>query len=241
MASVSTGADGFVHAFLLHSRPYRETSLIADFLTAEQGRVSAVVRGARNSRASSRSNLQPFAPLLLSLRGRGELLSLTQVELVSPPLMLVERSLFSALYLNELVVRLLPRDEVHAEVFLEYGRALEVLAARDEVLLEPALRRFEQCLLSARGMDYLFQVDCETGDEIVAEQFYRLFPARGFVLSTGRRGENVWSGELIAAVAARDYADESVRLAAKRIFRELIHVQLGGKPLRSRELFRTSR
>jgi DNA repair protein RecO (recombination protein O) len=95
-----------LHAYFLHSRPYRESSLLVDFFTAEQGRMSGVSRGVRKARGSVP---QLFQPLLLDVAGTGELKTLKQVEMAGPALMLAGTPLFSAFYLNELLVRLLPR------------------------------------------------------------------------------------------------------------------------------------
>jgi len=132
--------------YVLHSRPYRETSLLVDFLTLEQGRISAVARGARRPRARLRSTLQPFQTLQLGWQGRQELKTLGTVEAVeiSPPLS--GRALLCGLYVNELLQRLLQPGEPCPRLFLYYRYVLnELLEGRD---LEGALRTFERQLLA---------------------------------------------------------------------------------------------
>ncbi|MGB1139895.1 MAG: DNA repair protein RecO, partial [Halioglobus sp.] len=114
-------------AFILHSRPYRDTSVMLDVLTPEHGRIGIVAKGARRSRrrGSDAALLQAFTPLLLSFTGRAELKTLTGVETAGVSSRLAGEHLYSALYINELLVRLLHRNDPHPRLFADYGLALE--------------------------------------------------------------------------------------------------------------------
>ena len=138
-------------AWVLHSRPYRDSSALLEILSAEYGRMGLIGRGTRRrSRGGSESALlQPFAPLLLSFSGRGELRTLTGVEAAGAALTLRGERLFSGMYINELLVRLLHRDDPHPRLFALYGQALEALSEHDPV--DGILRRFELVLLDELG------------------------------------------------------------------------------------------
>ncbi len=105
-------------AYLLHSRPYRDTSLLVDFITQDFGRISAVAKGVRNPKSKHRAVLQPFIPLLINLSGKNELKTLGQFEAQANSVDLKYKALFSALYLNELLVRLIHKQEADVEIFL---------------------------------------------------------------------------------------------------------------------------
>lgn len=224
-----------VHAFVLHSRPYRESSALLELLTAEQGRIGAVMRGARGSRRSAAPML--FQPQLMTLAGQGELRQLRQAEAVGLPLQLGGMSLFSGLYLNELLVRLLGRDEPVPELFASYGQALALLAATSDV--EPVLRQLEWQLLDTLGLAPELGVDCDRGLPLEPEASYRLWPERGVSAARERAGAGlVFTGAELLALAAGDWArDDDVRRAAKRALRALLARPLGPRPLKSRELF----
>ena len=129
-------------AFVLHSRRYRDTSLIVELWTAEWGRVAAVARGARQgSRRSQRVALQAFQPLLVSWSGRGSLKTLTTRESAGAAVHLAGKRLYSGLYVNELLVRLLAHEDPHPELYTAYVSLLDALAERSD--LDVQLRQFE--------------------------------------------------------------------------------------------------
>ena len=150
-------------AYVLHSRPYRDTSAIIELFTPEYGRLSAVPRGVRRQsrRRSSSARSQPFSPLLVSFSGRAELKTLVASESAGQPHVLAGNSLFSGLYMNELLVRLLHRHDPHPELFAFYAATLKDLSAG--AALEPVLREFELKLLDDLGYSFDFSVDAQTG------------------------------------------------------------------------------
>lgn len=217
-------------AYLLHTRPYRETSLLAEWFLPEQGRVGAVLRGARRRGQQAPA---PFQPLFVQLVGDHELKTVSACEPAGPALRLQGGALFAGLYLNELLVRLAPRELPLPELFVAYAGALGELAdlvqpaAAD---LEPVLRRFERQLLEAMGLG----LDVPDIDPALD---YRYQPGQGWLVGRAGRDGEVWSGQDILAVLADDFDTPARRRLAKRLYRSALQPLLGDRPLRSRELF----
>src|SRR5437762_9356107 len=136
-------------AFVLHAHPYRETSLIVEALTADYGRVALVARGAKRPRSELRGILQAFQPLTLSWSGSGEIKTLTRAEWRGGLPLVTGSALLCGFYLNELVLKLVPREDPHARLYDEYESALAELANGAEQA--PVLRRFELRLLAELG------------------------------------------------------------------------------------------
>lgn len=229
-------------AFVLHTRSFRESSLIAELLTPNHGRIGVVARGGRRGRRGGAGALQPFTLLAAEWTGRGELRSLAQAESERHFPLAGER-LFAGLYLNELLLRLLHREEAQPEIFDSYLHTLEALGAGAD--LEPALRRFELHLLADLGYGFALDHDVH-GQPIAASGQYRLLADEGLVRVAGGVGEDVregrdatlFQGGHLLALAADGFDDQEVRRSAKRLTRLALASHLGGRPLRSRELFR---
>ncbi|ARN75359.1 DNA repair protein RecO [Oceanicoccus sagamiensis] len=226
-------------AYILHTRNYRDSSLIVDFLTPDYGRVSGVVKGVRSNSKSAkqrRSILQPFVSLLISWSGKSELKTITQFESRGVPIALQGKQLFSGLYVNELLSRLLQADEQHSEIYTLYEWVSKSLL--DNATIDVVLRHFELSLLSELGYGFDLSADSESGAALKADQQYRFYPDRGFVLlePNGPITASVFRGEDILAIASGDF-NEPARRAAKLLCRQALQAHLGNKPLRSRELF----
>ncbi|PWB33293.1 DNA repair protein RecO [Pseudomonas sp. SDI] len=217
-------------AYVLHSRAYRETSALVDFLTP-QGRLRAVLRRARGK---SGSLARPFVPLEVEFHGRGELKNVGRIESAGVAAWLNGDALFSGLYLNELLIRLLPAEDPHPALFEHYTATLQALAAGRA--LEPLLRAFEWRLLDELGYGFALDLDVN-GDPVEHEGLYRLQVDAGlervYLLQPG-----LFNGAELAAMAQADWAVPGALSAAKRLMRQALAVHLGGKPLASRELFR---
>ncbi len=229
-------------AYLLHGRPYRDTSLLLEVFTAEHGRLSLVGKGARRrSRGGTQASLlQPFRPLLVSFAGRAEMKQLVAVEGAgSAPLLQAER-LFTGLYLNELLVRLLQRQDPQPELFALYGETLLQLAAGD--VGDACLRRFEFRLLEALGYHFDPAVDGYSGEPVDAEGWYQYQVEFGLVACARHAGSPavLFSGRDLLAIADGRYDGEQA-VAAKRLLRQALAGHLGDRPLHSRELFRQFR
>ncbi len=226
-------------AYILHSRPYRDSSVLLEVLTAEYGRISLVARGARRrSRGGSGGALlQPFIPLLLSFSGRTDLKNLIATEAAGGRSPCVGERMFSGLYLNELLVRLLHRHDPHPQLFAAYGATLEALAQGDEI--DDILRRFEFALLAELGYGFELDLDGSSGEAVLPEAWYHYHPDHGLVArgAVADPAQPAFRGADLLAIAANDFSG-AARLTAKRLLRLVLAQQLGDAPLRSRELFR---
>ncbi len=234
-------------AFVLHVRPYRETSAIAELMTLEHGRVSVVARGVRGRKRKGAETLMPFARLLVGWTGRGQLRTLTSQEWIEHH-WLVGKSLYAGLYVNELMLRLLRSDDPHAQLFHGYALTVSELAgqvsieAPIEVLIEKRLRCFEKLLLKECGYELVFDRDADTGERVLAQAQYFLEPDFGFRrVSAGKDTASGYRGAALLAIAADQFDEAEVRRVAKRIMREALAPHLGDRPLHSRALFRPSR
>lgn len=246
-------------AFVLHSRPYRNTSLLVELFTAELGLMGAVARGARRRQSKLRGLMQPFRPLLVSWFGRGELVTLTAAEDQGPPLWFTGQVLASAFYLNELLLRLLQRSDGHPALYRRYEETLNRFAAvdarnfRGSVAanergpdLQQILRIYEKYLLQELGYGPVLDREAQTGAAIEPELRYRYHHDRGpveagssGVRETGPQGASdgvMVTGRTLIGLAG-DVLDQPAMLKeAKRLMRHLLEVHLGARPLGSRTL-----
>lgn len=234
MGSASVG-DSLQPAWLLHARPWRDTSLLIDLFAPDHGHVRAIARGARRQRkgGSARALLQPFQPLWANWSGRGDLHTLQSVESRGHPLMLTGRVLFSGLYVNELLERLLPRDDPQPELFDRYEALLAAFTAADAPL-DILLRGFEMALLDALGYGFSLAVDA-SGELLHPDHHYRFDPETGLLPAYDQEGD-LFSGAHLLAFAAADY-QPAARQTMKRLCRRALLSHLGPRPLVSRSLF----
>jgi DNA repair protein RecO (recombination protein O) len=216
-------------AYVLHSRPYKETSALVDFFTPD-GRLRAVLRGARGRNGGL---ARPFTPLELELRGRGELKSVQRLESAGIALLLGGQALYSGLYLNELLMRLLPAEDPHPALHQDYSLSLAALAAGRP--LEPILRAFEWRLLDELGYGFALDRDA-CGEPLHAEVLYRLVPDAGFE-RIQQLQPGCFHGRDLLALAEADWSQPGALMAAKRLMRQALAPHLGERPLVSRELF----
>lgn len=222
-------------AYVLHTRPFRETSLIVESFTREYGRVAVVARGAKSPRSRWRNILQPFRPLLISWSQKTGLGTLTAADQVASPPALQGQSLYCGMYLNELLMRLLHRGDPHAEVFERYRHALSELAS--EAPPQPLLRVFEKHLLEAIGYAMLLDREFSSDTQIKPQNWYEYKPDRGPVLCSGPGKGRVSGGALLALHTESLPAEVLPEL--RTLMRRVIRYHLGGKPLASLSLFST--
>lgn len=222
-------------AFVLHSRDYRDTSLLIDFFTSDHGRIGVIAKGARRMQrgTSQRAILQPLQPLWIECGGRGELKSLHTVEVRAPLLGLRGHALFSAFYLNELLCRLLHRDDPHPQLFDDYATTLEHLGGA--LPLDITLRHFELRLLDELGYGLSLTHEGESGDALQHDWRYVFDAQRGLVLSKSQYGQVFRGGDLLD-FSSGEFSDDA-RRAVKNLCRIALQVHLGDKPLQSRALF----
>lgn len=222
--------------FLLHSRPYRETSMIATFMTDTDGRVDLMVRSAQRGRNRKSLPPLPFCLYELSWSGKGDLRHLQFFEPADAPVQLSGSGLYCGFYLNELLYRLLPFHVPEHFLLQSYAVALKQLTESADI--EPVLRQFELTLLECLGYGLDFSCD-ESGQALQAGNNYSFVPEKGLTRFLGDLPPNLISGvaEEFQAIMQRDFSTVSVRHLAKSVLRASLAVYLGGRPLRSRELF----
>lgn len=239
---MTSRSDSLHRAYVLHRQAFRNTSLLVDLFSPELGRIKAVARGARREKSRHRAPLQLFVPLLVGLRGRGEVKTLIQVEPQVGAINLHGTRLFSAMYLNELLCRLLHDHVEHPRLYRDYQDSL--LALQDSGDVQTVLRRFELSLLAELGYGIdLFQ-DSRSGAALEAENEYRYVAGEGLVAVAARQqggGENdqqqVYLGKHLIALREANLTDPEAARAAKKLLRCALAGHLGPKPLISRSFF----
>lgn len=222
--------------YVLHTYPYRETSLVVETFTRTHGRVAMIARGAKRPHSALRGNIMAFQPLGLSWSGRGELRLLVRAEWQGGQQRLQGRALLCGFYLNELLLKLLPREDAHEMLFLDYQEALSRLAAEPEAGV--VLRRFEKALLRELGYAMPLERDVASGIQIDPGMSYVYDPERGPVPVNGAAQAGlVLSGRTLLDIVQDDYSDPSTLQQAKALMRLLIGHRLEQKPLNSRRIF----
>lgn len=225
-------------AYVLHHRPYRDTSRILELFTRDYGRVSVFARGARGARkagAALTSILQPFNRLLISWSGKGEAGQLTSAEFDGAISALPPDRLVSGFYLNELLLKLFARHDSHPDVFALYGATLDALKA--DVDGVRALRLFEKRLLDALGYGLALERDAGSDLPLDAGCAYRYRLDKGAMRIEGvAEGGDIFSGRTLIAVAREDFTDPAVCAEARVLLRAALDLCLEGKELRTRQV-----
>lgn len=229
-------SNALFQAFVLHRRDYSNTSLLLEVFSTGRGRFPAIAKGARRGRDPASALLQPFQPLWLGAVGRGEVRTLTRVEPAGPPIGLAGRPLLCGFYLNELLIRLLGRDDPHDHLFAFYHAALRGLAADED--LDRVLRQFEIRLLDELGYALRLDVEADGGGAVRPEGRYLLEPGQGVRRAPAEWTAGTVSGETLLALARGERLTPHGVREARGLLRSLIEPHLGGRPLKSRELFR---
>ncbi len=218
-------------AFVLHTRPWRETSLIVEALSRHHGRIALIARGARRQTSSLKTRLIPFQPLALSWFGKNQLRTLHDAEWQGGELMLRGHALMCGFYLNELMLRLLPENDAHEILFDLYAATLDALNASGDV--EPVLRRFELDLLSELGYAHPIG-QLADGGELEPACRYSFEPGHGVIPL--RRDQPGYRGQTLLDLAAGNLSDATTLAEGKILMRGLLAHYLGDKPLATRQL-----
>jgi len=217
-------------AFLIHRRMYQGNSLLLDFFTEDYGRIRLIARGAR----SSKTSLQMFQCLSISFKGRGDLKSLSQWEISDQPRRLLGDDLILAIYVNELLIRLLPEGDEYKNLFSCYWNYIKNINNHSKPEKEYALRIFENNLLQelGYGVDFLDDID---GNQITDNTHYNFIEDQGFTAST--------EGKILGKIL-RGISDPKASIpnteglnTLKKLNRVRLRPLLGEKPLKSKELF----
>ncbi len=223
-------------AFLIHTRAYRETSLIIDAFSEDFGKVSLIAKGVRKKNSPTAAHLQPFRELLLSWQGRSELQTLTAVDCVNPAEKLRGKAVFCGFYLNELLTFLLAKHDPLPALYRYYKSSLESLKKPE--YQELSLRYFELKLLEETGYGLCLNSELGTGEAIIADKLYRYHPEEGATLVNGRAHEHAFLGRTLLDLHNQSLNTPRSLLEAKKLMRSIIQHRLGGRTLKSRELFK---
>jgi len=223
-------------AYVLHTRPYRETSLILEVFSRTYGRLGLVAKGARNPKSRLRALLLPFQSLLINWSGKGELALLTGVEATGPASELSGQARYASYYLNELVIRLLHRHDAHEDLFDRYSGVLAELY--DDVSIQESLRVFEKHLLAEIGYGLILDRDAVTGKPLDPDKLYQYIPDRGpEQRTTGSQSEFCVLGSSLLDLHQESFRSGRSRHESRKLTRYLIDHQLPGRALDSRQIF----
>lgn len=220
--------------FVLHSYPHRETSLIVDVFTRDYGRVALIAKGAKRPHSKLRGVLQTFQPLSVGWVGRSEVRTLTSAEWIGGLLPLEKSALLSGFYLNELLVKLLARDDPHPALFDHYIATLNQLGHDEPVPI--VLRKFERALLKETGVGGDFSRCTSTGSPVEADHIYVVDPERGPRPAHPSDNSPQISGKTLLDMEREDYTDNATQMQSKLLMRFLLAHHLGGATLNTRQI-----
>lgn len=228
-------------AYILHVRPFKESSGIVECFTLEQGIISAVGKGIKRVKSRWFGLAQPFIHLEIAWVGKGDLKTLTHMESSSILPILKEQKLWMGLYLNELLIKLLQKYDPHPELFHIYEKTIKNLShTQNDQDAQIVLRKFECGLLAHLGYGFSLTHDHYNGREILPELIYSYDPQMGlYELSTVHDPKNAFSGASILALSTGDFQTLESLQEAKRLMRRVIAYYLGEQSLESRKLFVT--
>lgn len=233
MSAARQRIDGAA-AFLLHAYPFSETSLIIEVFTREHGRLALLARGARRPRAALRGVLLAFQPLELGWFGGGEVKTLAKAEWLGGMAFLQGEGLLLGYYLNELLLKLLPREDAHAVLYDAYAAALAALSRGGTETVE--LRRFEKSLLAELGYGLTLQHDADRYPITPGSRYHYLIEKGAVPAEADAEGFSL-SGKTLLDMAVDDYGDPRTLAEAKQLMRHLLSHYLNGQPLQTRRVF----
>lgn len=225
--------------FILHTIPYRETSLLVDIFTLNHGRLRCVAKGFRKpNKKGIAKTLFPYTEHHFQWQGRGELKTLIQADPIQAPVFLKQESLFVGLYINEVLYKLLHQNDSHPSLYDFYHQLMAQLSS--SAIEQAVLRRFEILLLEELGYGLVLDAEAETGQAVSAEHLYYYIPDQGLKLIQDQNANktHALSGADIIALSQGQLEQKSVLRTAKQLTRRVIDFYLDGKALNSRELYR---
>ena len=222
------------YCFLLHQRSYGETSIIADIFTKNNGKISIIAKGAKKPRSKFFGYLVPFQKLNVTFSGRSELKTLTSIDRnLAETSNTFSKVSYSLLYINELLIKLLPKDAKHEELFILYETFIKSIIKKNNNL-ELTLRHFELDLLDMLGYGFDYELDIDLNRPIDAETSYVFVKERGFRKSNNSN----FYGKDIINIKNRKLKDVPLK-QLKEITTKAISICLDGKELRSRKIFKS--
>jgi len=222
------------NVYILHSYPFKETSLIVELFSEHHGRIPVVAKGARRPRSILRGMLQAFQPLQATWSGNGDIKTLHSIEWSAKYLAIDGDALICGFYLNELLIRLLLREGAHNDLYKFYHEAIEMLSLKKN--LSVTLRRFELKLLQELGYQVPLKLD-ENLQPISAERIYRYIAENGASESSESKDGIKVMGQTLIDMDMDKYENSRTEKQSKLLMRYLIGHYLGNKPLNSKQLF----
>ncbi|MEO6022876.1 MAG: DNA repair protein RecO [Burkholderiales bacterium] len=222
--------------YVLHSYPYRETSLIVEVLSRHAGRVALLAKGAKRPRSAIRGQLLSFQPLELSWVGKHDPQILQKAEWRGGQPMLQGLALICGFYMNELLLKLLPRDDPHENLFDAYAETLAELARGGDLAAQ--LRRFELRLLRELGYGLVLDAEPATGRPIVADDSYVYLPDNGAIAKPASRNQVQFRGKTLLDLQREDFSDPVTLAESKQLLRMQIQHHLGNQELHTRQLLK---
>ena len=219
-------------AFLLHQRPYGNTSVMAEMFTLDNGRISVIARGAKNPKSKFFGVLSPFSKLRITYRGRSELKTLTNVDKEDIFSNSFSKLSYTLLYINELLIKILPQGAPQKELFNLYDKFLLEIKTSNEI--DIILRRFEIDLLEMLGYGINFINEVDSGHSIDADKLYDFVPELGFKESPN----GIFNGKEIISISKLDFENINKK-KIKSLTTMAIGYSLDGGDLKSRQIFKT--
>jgi DNA repair protein RecO (recombination protein O) len=221
-------------AWLLHHRPFRDSSQLLDILSRDHGRLTLVARGSRSAKSKVKGLLRPFMPVQLSWVIRSDLGTLTGAEVHGPPISLHGDALLAGYYVNELILSLLHRHDSQPDVFSAYAAVIRGLAGRSD--LAACLREFEMELLRILGYAPILDHEAQSLDPLLDAESYEYRVEQGPVRVEHGESPASYDGAVLMAIGRQDFSEPEVLRAAGRLLKEVIAFHLGGRELKSRKV-----
>lgn len=221
-------------AYVLHHRPFRDTSQILDLVTRDHGKIAVVARGSRRAKSRLAGLLRPFLPLSVSWVARGDLGTLTGAEAAGPPAGIHGDSMLAAFYVNELLLHFLHRHDPQPEIFGLYADVVSRLGSSAE--LATCLRSFELGLLGLLGYAPSFAPETAADAQLESQRYYEYRIEQGPVPVARSEGQMVFKGDVLLSIQAQEFENPETLRAANRLLRQVINYHLGGKELKSRKV-----
>lgn len=226
----------YQNSYILHTRPYSESSLLIDAFSRDHGRVSLLAKGSRRVKSKVRGMIRPFQPLLLSWSGKGELQTLTAAESECAIRVLARQAWLCGCYMNELLIKLLHKHDPHEELFDHYNDTLQLLD--DGKSAQVILRFFEKRLLKEIGYGLVLTHDVKNNSPVSKDKTYRYYPDSGPIISDNSSSDSVWivGGSTLIALHEEAFSDPRQIIQSKHLMRALLNQSLQGKKLKSRSI-----
>lgn len=221
-------------AWILHHRPFSNSSMILDIMTCEYGRISVIAKGSRSAKSKFRGILRPFMPLNISWLTRANLGTLIEAEVQGAPISLNGDALISGYYANELLLKLLHKDDPHNEIFLLYSETIKKLSLTNQ--LAPLLRQFEIKLLKLIGYALNLNEVSDTHKSLDPLSYYEYRPDMGPIEVENNKGPMTFLGSQLKSIQQQNFECEDTLMCANRLLRHVISYQLGGRKLMTRKV-----